>query len=291
MRALDPAFKSHLAGGATTLATCWRIECADGAVFGFTDHDRALSFGGTEYEPETGAEGSALASGADLAVDNAEIAGLLSSERLTAAALTSGRFDDASIEIWRVNWADVAQRLLVKRGVIGEVKREGASFTAEIRGLSHALDQPRGRVYQRVCDASVGDARCGVNLDAASYKGAGTVTGAFDDGRFIASGLEGFQDGWFDHGRLDWLTGANAGRRAHVKAHGAGSISLWLPAGGAIAAGDTFEVRAGCDKAFQTCRAKYANAVNFRGFHLMPGNDFIIQIAGAGGRNDGGKRG
>ena len=39
--------------------------------------------------------------------------------------------------------------------------------------------------------------------------------------------------------------------------------------------GDTFTVTAGCDKQFATCQAKFANAVNFRGFPHMPGNDFI----------------
>ena len=78
MRAIDPLFQAHLDSGATTLATCWKISRADGAVFAFTDHDRALVFGGANFEPDTGADGAALAQRADLSVDNSEIAGLLS---------------------------------------------------------------------------------------------------------------------------------------------------------------------------------------------------------------------
>lgn len=291
MRAIDPNLKTHLMSGATTLATCWRIARRDGAVFGFTDHDRALSFDGTLYEPDSGASGSAIASSADLAVDNSEIAGLLSSARLSASELMSRRFDEAAVEVWRVNWADVSERVLLKRGVIGEVKRDGAKFTAEIRGQSYLLDQPKGRVYQRRCDAVLGDARCGVDLSQPQFKGAGAVTSVIDDGRFTMSGLDGFADDRFTHGKLAWLSGANAGTLAHVKAHGAASLSLWLPAGEPVSVGDTFDIFAGCDKAFETCRLKFANAVNFRGFHLMPGNDFVIQIAAPGGANDGGRRG
>ena len=40
MKTLSPALQAHLDSGATTLAWCWRIERADGVVFGFTDHDR-----------------------------------------------------------------------------------------------------------------------------------------------------------------------------------------------------------------------------------------------------------
>jgi hypothetical protein len=43
-------------------------------------------------------------------------------------------------------------------------------------------------------------------------------------------------------------------------------------------AGDTFRVTAGCDRTHATCRAKFRNAVNFRGFPHMPGNDFIIRM-------------
>ena len=51
MRTLDLGFKTHIESGATTLATCWKITRTDAVVFGFTDHDQVLSFGGTDYLP------------------------------------------------------------------------------------------------------------------------------------------------------------------------------------------------------------------------------------------------
>ena len=42
MKSLSAALQAHLDSGTTTLAWCWRIERADGVVFGFTDHDRPL---------------------------------------------------------------------------------------------------------------------------------------------------------------------------------------------------------------------------------------------------------
>ncbi|MCB2099055.1 MAG: DUF2163 domain-containing protein [Parvularculaceae bacterium] len=294
MRAIDPQLSAHLECGATTLATCWKIARADGAVLGFTDHDRALSFGGVVYEPDAGADGAAIESSADLSVDNSEIEGALSSAALAADDLAAGLYDDAAVEIWRVNWEDVAQRMLLKRGVIGEVAREGERFRAEIRGASYALDRTVGRVYQRGCDAVLGDARCGVDVAAAAYKGAGAITGILDDQRFLASGLAAFPSGWFTHGALLWTAGANAGARAHVKAQdknaSADAVSLWLPAGKPLQIGDAFTVTAGCDKRAETCKAKFSNLVNFQGFHLMPGNDFAISYPLKADRNDGGKR-
>jgi len=37
-------------------------------------------------------------------------------------------------------------------------------------------------------------------------------------------------------------------------------------------------VRSGCDKSFATCRNKFSNSENFRGFPHMPGNDFIVRL-------------
>ena len=50
MKTLAPALLAHLDEGTTTLAWCWRISRADGVTFGFTDHDRTLTFDGTDFE-------------------------------------------------------------------------------------------------------------------------------------------------------------------------------------------------------------------------------------------------
>jgi hypothetical protein len=44
---------------------------------------------------------------------------------------------------------------------------------------------------------------------------------------------------------------------------------------------------AGCDKLFSTCRTKFDNAENFRGFPHMPGNDFTLSYARGSDRNTG----
>jgi hypothetical protein len=54
MKSINPDLQAHMDDGTTTLAWCWRIIRADGVIFGFTDHDRTLSFDGTDFEPESG---------------------------------------------------------------------------------------------------------------------------------------------------------------------------------------------------------------------------------------------
>ena len=155
-----------------------------------------------------------------------------------------------------------------------------------MRGLAHRLNQPVGRAFGYSCDADLGDARCTVNLADPAFTGTGTVAAVTDARRFTAIGPRPFANGWFSGGKLTWTTGANAGRAIEVKRHaissGVVSLELWQAMSEAIAAGDAFAVTAGCDKQFATCKAKFANAANFRGFPYMPGNDAVISYPDAG---------
>ncbi len=292
MKTLPAGLQAHLSSGATTLAWCWRLMRTDGAAYGFTDHDRDIAFDATTFEAASGFTGSDMRQSVGLSVDNLDVTGALRSDRLGEADLAGGLFDGARIEIWRVNWAEPEQRLLMMAGSIGEVKRGELGFTAELRSLAHELGQQQGRTYQYACDATLGEARCGVDLDSPSYKGAGSVLAASSAYLFTASGLDAFADTWFAGGLLTWTGGANANRQMEVKrfvsAGGAAEIELWRSMASAIAPGDGFIVTAGCDKTFATCQAKFANPLNFRGFPHMPGNSYVLAYPVSGDpSNDG----
>jgi len=285
------SLQTHLESGTTTLAWCWRLTRNDGAVFGFTDHDQPLTFDDTTFEPESGFTASEIRAGSDLSVDAQEAEGVLTSATITETDILDGRWDNATVEIWRVNWADTTSRALLRRGAIGQVRRGRLQFVAEMRSLAHVLGQTIGRTFQASCDAELGGTRCGVDLNAAAFKASGTVVSLSGDRGFAVSGLSGFAEGWFALGTLRWLTGTNTGRKTEVLSHttsGAEVIVTLLEAPvRPIEVGNTFSIFAGCDKRFETCQAKFANAANFRGFPHIPGQDTIIRYAAKGDANSG----
>jgi uncharacterized phage protein (TIGR02218 family) len=261
------------------------LERVDGSRLGFTDHDRNLAFDGLVFEAGSGFTASEIVDAAGLNMDALEVSGALTSARLDEASLVAGRFDDAGVEVWRVNWTDVSQRVLMRKGSLGEVRRGPNAFIAEVRGLAHSLGQENGRLHQHSCDAELGDKRCKINLDGApGWKGVGQVTGdsmaPAAPGGFEASGLDDFAPGHFDGGLLIWTTGANQGVQIEVKRHTASpngaALDLWRSMPQPVAPGDTFMVTAGCNKLFSTCRDRFANSCNFRGFPHIPGNDFLL---------------
>jgi uncharacterized phage protein (TIGR02218 family) len=282
MKTLQPALAAHLAGEATTLARCWVLTRADGLTLGFTDHDRDLVVDGVSCRAATGLDAAEATAELGFSVGGGDVTGALSAAGLTEADLAAGRYDGASVTSWLVNWADPSQALVTGRATIGEVRRTDTSFVAELRGPGHRYDEERGRLFTAQCSADFGDARCGVALTPYG----GTVSGT--DGRFSIScaDLPAVPDGWFTAGRLALTTGANAGFSTEVKLHrltAAGAeFALWQGAPAPIHPGDLFTVTLGCDKSFDTCRARHGNAANFRGFPHMPGNDALIRIARQG---------
>jgi uncharacterized phage protein (TIGR02218 family) len=286
VKTLSQPLADHLATGATTLCWCWRLERGDGTVLGFTDHDRDVAFDGTDFEALSGIDATELKESVGLNVDNLEVEGGVTSDRLSETELAAGRYDDARVEIYRVNWQDPTQRVLMRTGSIGEVRRAGLGFVAEIRGLAHYFNQPTGRLFQYTCDADLGDARCGVDIETSALAAIGTVTSQLSPHVFDVTGLDAFPTAWFDHGKATITTGANASQIIEIKSHenlGASTrLTAWQAIVAPLAAGDQVDARGGCDKTLETCHQKFDNVANFRGCPHMPGNDFITTIFGSG---------
>ena len=145
----------------------------------------------------------------------------------------------------------------------------------------HRLDEERGRLYRATCSADLGDAKCRVDLSAAAFSATATVTRTDGALGLTTADLGAYADGWFTAGKLTWASGAHAGLAVEIKAHRAmgatAELDLWQRAPKPIAVGDAFAMTAGCDKAFATCRDRFANVLNFRGFPHMPGNDFVVR--------------
>jgi len=291
MRTIPPALQTKLDSGVTTLCRCWIVTRNDGTVQGFTDHDEDVALDSVICLAGSGLTGSEATQKLGLSVDSSEMSGALNADTLNEDDLAAGRYDAAGVEIWLVDWSEPALRVLLAKGTLGEVKREGTAFTAEVRGLSQRLAEDSGRLYTATCGADLGDGRCAVDLTNAAFRGSGTVLALNATSSFSAGGLDGFDDGWFTAGKLSFTTGANSGLAVEVKSHGKAAdvtIALWQAMPQPIAPGDEFTVTAGCDKRFATCHDRFNNVANFRGFPHIPGNDFVVRypVAGEPG-NDG----
>ena len=285
-------FLAHAATGLTTLCRAWAITRKDGVTFGFTDHDRPLSFEGETFKADSGLTALALTQSTGLSVDNTEALGSLTDAAVREDDIEAGRFDGAEVRAWLVNWADTDSRWLQFRGTIGELRRTGGAFHAELRGLTEALNRPLGRIYQKPCTAVLGDGNCKFDVTQPGYRFEGVVQRVTKGRVFELDDLSGFEEAWFQRGRLDILDGPSEGLWGMIKRDvfedGARRIELWEPIRGVIEAGHKLRLTAGCDKRFETCRLKFNNLLNFQGFPDLPGDDWVMAYPSNGGTNSGG---
>ncbi len=286
------ALADHMASGCSTVCRAWTLRRGDGEVFGFTDHDGAVEVDGVLCSASSGLTAGALQAGTGLAVDNAQAQGALTHDVIREDDLRAGVWDGAEVTAHLVNWADPTQSEILFRGTIGEIAWGDGAFTAELRGLAEVLNRARGRVYQARCDAVLGDGRCRKTLGPLFAVEAEVRSVA--EGRVI--GLDALRDyapKWFERGQLVVLSGAAAGTSQRIKidrnVEEGRRIELWQSLRLSLVAGDRVRVEAGCDKRAETCRLKFDNLLNFRGFPTIPGEDWLMAYPTKAGRNDGGR--
>lgn len=183
MREIPEEMVARIESGAATLCHVWIVARTDGTVLGFTDHDRDLTVEGVVCRAASGWTAGAAENAAGLAPGDVAIGGALDDERLSEADVVAGLWDGASVATWRVDWMRPDLKLLLGRASLARIRRDGEAFVAELEGPLAALDRVVGRTYGRLCDAVLGDARCGAYPDGRTCdKRLETCVGIFANG-------------------------------------------------------------------------------------------------------------
>jgi uncharacterized phage protein (TIGR02218 family) len=298
-------FAEELRGEVVSLATLWRITRLDGEVFCFTDHDSDLNLTAAGitwgdpalsgvFESAVGYTRSAMKHSTDMSVDNVEVNGIINSSGITESDLRTGRFDGALVEIGLVHWRSLGYGVVyLRRGYFGEVQIRDTDYIVELRSLTSLLNREVGSLYTVECQADLGDAQCGVDIEVDStqdgnvIKATGTVFSVVDSRTFTANmGGTPSVTNYFTEGLLMWtgtpdLTGDfNGGRRVEIDSHTkSGAIHTFVlafPMLRQITTGDTFTVYAGCNRNIVHCAGKFGpadgrgNIANYRGFNYIP---------------------
>lgn len=266
-----------------TIAKCWNVVRTDGEMFGFTDHDQPITIGGVTYEALSGFTASQLVTNATLSVDNMELEGLFDSTGITDAELEAGVWDNAEIVIFEANYETRTWTNILLTGWLGQFKRNGGLFVAELRSLTSPLQKTVGDMITPNCRYKLGDADCKVDLDAITEFDV-PVTTVTTRRIFIAASLIG-DTRQFNWGVVTFTTGPNAGFSMDVKSFdpGTGTIELQLPfpyevSGNDNSPADEFSIAPGCNKKSKTavgvydgdCITFYDNMINFGGEPEVP---------------------
>lgn len=276
MKTVSDELYAHLQEEVTTVCTVWRLTRKDGVVMGFTDHDRDINIGGILFKASTGFTPTAIDKSSDLSVDNMDVEGKFEDDRITEEDMWKGVYDYAKIDVAQINYANPPASfrpgdvLWHTTGYLGEVRTDGKRFKVEVRSLTQMMGQGHGDVTTRTCTANLGDSRCKYDLSKVTKEG--TVTRVVRDRTFMAPELTK-EAGYYDGGKVTFLTGALAGYAGEVVSYDVGVVRLYLAPPRPIEPGARFTITPGCDKTIQQCQQRFDNVLNFRGFPHVPGTD------------------
>jgi uncharacterized phage protein (TIGR02218 family) len=159
-------------------------------------------------------------------------------------------------------------------GYTSSIAKGGASHI-ELKVKSSLLklnvNMPRN-YYQPGCLWTLFDHGC--SLNKSSYGVDGTVLNASKRVINIAGGISPNQgaDGisYFAQGRLLFTSGVNNGLQVLIDNNDNNGLYLAYPLNAVPSAGDTVTFYPGCSKSYNTCKVKFNNWDNFRGFDKVP---------------------
>jgi len=296
MRTVPAAITAARVATTSRLCKLWRIVLVNGTVLRFTEHDRDLIVGGETFLSTASFDPSTIKSTADMSVGDLDVQGAFDSSYITARDLLAGLYNGAAFWVGECLWDNVAAgKDIQKFGWLGNVQEIGGAFVAELLDASRVLGTPLLRMYTPACNATFGDARCGVTL--ASYTDSGAVTAVTDNRIFDGSGMAiPSTAGWtwvdpavstglldliaadnYVFGLVTFTSGENNGLAMEVKACDATAVELMLPMPFDIAVDDTFTISVGCRRDITSCAYKFNNILNFRGFPHAPVSDDVIK--------------
>lgn len=278
-------YNNIIATDATTIATCFRLELQNGNVLGFTTSTRDVVF---NDEPNliyktASASKTAFSSNNNLAIDNIDAVMLLDHEDIIPEDLERGFYDGAKIRVFRFNYmlkpyqySDIEELI---EGTVGDVVRNKSAYNTTFESKTAGLQNTVTRVVTPLCSATfcdVNEKKNWCKLNASNYTVNATIIDVVDNTTFTIdiSSLPQVVDHYLAYGNCTFTSGNAVKKSISIKDNTAGLIKLQLPLENySINIGDTVSILIGCDKKKDTCKSKFNNLLNFRGFSFVPGQD------------------
>lgn len=277
------------------LAALWKIRRTDNVVYRFTDHNCRIYYDDGEtglelYSPVEGFHSSAYRKEAGIKSGNVDFQGILSSDYISDKDLYLGKFRNARVDEYIVNWLHPwagcfeHNRFWIISTIRKGTKTEDEGWwEAETGGYGHWLRQKVGKTYNRRCPYIVGDAFCTYAGSLKTFYGIIALPG--DDDRMVFQINSNMESGWWNDGLVEWITGKNAAtgiKSTIVKSELAGSwqtnITLATPSLYPALVGDTLWVYVPCQKTIEHCYTYFQNEINFGGQPHLPGQTRMMEM-------------
>lgn len=269
-------------------ARCWKIQLTSvkNVVFHFTDHtENLLLFDDNVYQAMSSMDSSAQRKQENLESTNKEARGIINSEEITFEMLQTGLFHNARVDEYLVDhrtpWlAPIDYEIYFIR----QVSFDGATWHAEIEGMTSLLKRPSGDVWGPMCRVplfSQGNGKC--NALPAVYQQAALITAVTDDNfrfEFTVTNTLWQENGFGNDGVVEFITPSSSmfGFTAVIKSYAYnapdGDVILQTGTPFPMNVSERVQMVPGCDHIHDGhCTTRFDNLINFQGEPFIPGGD------------------
>lgn len=292
-RPIGAALATHIATGATDRCRMLLFVLRDGTKIGITDADEDIDFdltaepGEITYSSKSGFKISDVEQPINIDPGTYEVTGPIN-DIVTLEQLLGGRWRDAVTYLFEVRLPQIVNQVVqmptaaaeITKGKVTKAGPVGGQFRFEVQDDRHKLGQVVGRTITNQCPRNFDD--CCVNIAPETNTTIDSVTSA---SVIIVDAVITGAD--FINGRLWFTSGDLAGTDpVEIYAVSGSTITLFEPLPSLPDVGDGLTLKEGCDGIITTCRDRFDNAINHRGFPAVPGSK-ALQPAIPGQGNDG----
>lgn len=282
--------QAHLDGVATTTTRLLKITLKSGFKYGLSMLDRDIDYndggGVVKYVATNGFDPNTLSADVGYSVANTEGFALISNdiEGIELEDIQAGELDDAQWVLYMINFNDLTtgRHVILDAGDLGETSvKYGMAWTPELLSYIMRLRQPVGSVWSRTCRAIFGSPAntqtgCGIDAEALFVSGSVTAIGTEPNRVFTVSDVQSSPSVIPVPGRLQFLTGANAGKTFAVEELDGLIVTLAETTNYPVAISDTYRIRPDCRKRYEEdCIGVWENGPNFKGEPHIPVGDAI----------------
>lgn len=273
MRDIPVNLEAHLQQETITLAHLVYIQRADGVEKFFTDAVRDVEYDGDVYVADGSFSSSAVfTSSINIELQSVSLEFILSDAGISEADIRSRLYLQAACQIMGVNYASPADGVLVLyAGSVGKIQitnNNRAILEISAKGGAASGGVIGSEVFSMTCRANLGDARCGVDIDALAVN---FEVDAVGSPRFNMRSDDLTQDlDTWRQGKVVWATGANQGTTSEVNGSYPDGTVRFVGTVADMEVGDTGVIYPGCDKLIDQGCTRYDNVVNFRGEPHVP---------------------
>lgn len=277
MRNITDNFKNNLNKNLLFFTKCYKLILKDETILGFTEYYENIDFENITYRSNFGFSNKTLKSKTDLSFTNENIIGFIDNDMIKIDDIVSGKFNNAEIEIFLLDYKNF-EKLILLKGYVKDISIKDNIFIAEINSISSLLENTIGQTYSPTCRCLFCDENC--SLNKSDYTSNGVISEVINQFEFrtLSTEIVEKDDYYYNDGLIKILDGNNRNQLTEIKMSSKGYIVLRFKFSYEIKIGDEFEITAGCDKNFKTCCSKFDNAINFRGEPNLPRSKKLFKI-------------